>query len=315
MNTRGYRFFLSVFLTSFCLMVAGQTNDSTVALATVADTSDMARVTVPDSAVKTVRRDVFLSGEGLPGPYGPRVAPYILAHPIVRTDVKPVGLPHLQRQVRDLDWIFYLFTGSLFLLGLTRVVFPGYLEDMFRGFFGFSVLQRKKGEGVARHGVASLWLNLLFLLNGSIFLYFLLRPEGPGGLSWMPWQWIGFWMGLLSAVYILKYSLILLAAWVFGKVQHAHDYMSIVFQVNRLAAILLLFAALPLALLGDVGPAFFLPWIGLVLAMLLALRLARSLAFFRKSFRIGPVQFVLLFLSFEVLPVLLLRKALWDLFL
>ncbi len=229
--------------------------------------------------------------------------------------MRPVELPHLPRKAPGTDWVFYLFAGSLLMLGLTRVVFPGYLEDMFRGFFGPSISQWKKGEGAARHGVASLWLNLLFLFNGALFLYFLLRPDGSFALAWRPWQRIGFWMVLLAAVYLLKYAFLMLTGWVFGKVRQAHDYMSIVFEVNRLAAILLVLCALPLALSRDIGSEFFLPFVWLVLAMLLALRLVRSYGFFRKSQGLGPVHFILFFLSFEVLPLLLLRKALSDLFL
>jgi hypothetical protein len=310
-----YRLLLCI---AFCLpacLATGQVVDSGTAVAGVVDSAVATTAMEADTGVGLKRRDVFLSGQGRPGPYGDRVGPYMASHPYFHVGEMPVGLPHLRRNVRDMDWIFYLFAGSLFLLGLTRVVFPGYAESLFRGFFGSAAMQKKMGEGMSRHGIASLWLNLLFLLNGSIFLYFLLLPYGMADLPGRPWQWIGVCMLVLFGVYVFKYAILLLAGWVFGKVRQAHDYMSVVFMVNRLAAILLLFSSLPLALAGDGERQFFLPVIWLVLAILLVIRLSRTFDFFRKAFRIGFPQFLLLFLSFEVLPLLLLRKALWDLFL
>jgi hypothetical protein len=221
----------------------------------------------------------------------------------------------MRRHVRTMDWVFYLFAGSLLLLGLTRVFFPGYLEALFRSFFGFSTIQKKKGEGTSRYGVASLWLNFLFFWNGGIFLYFLFLPAGPNPLSWQPWQWIGFWMFLLGAVYLVKLAFLMLTGWVFGKVQLAQDYMSVVFQVNRMAATLLLLSALSIALSDEAGRQAFLPFVWLMLSAVIAIRLVRAFEFFRKSLRIGLLQFLVLCLSFEALPLLLLRKALWDLFL
>jgi hypothetical protein len=309
------RLLLCIALCLPACMAAGQVVDSGKTAAWAVDSTVASAPKEAVAGIGEVRRDEFLSGKGHPGPYGDRVGPYMASHPYFHTSEKPVGLPHLRRNVRDMDWVFYLFAGSLLLLGLTRVVFPGYAESLFRGFFGSAATQKKMGEGMSRYGIASLWMNLLFLLNGSIFLYFLLRPYGMAGLPGRPWQWIAVCMLMLSAIYVFKYSVLLLAGWIFGKVRQAHDYMSVVFTVNRLAAILLLFSSLPLALAGEGERRLFLPVVWLILSILLEFRMSRSFEFFRKSFRIGFPQFLLLFLSFEVLPLLLLRKALWDLYL
>jgi hypothetical protein len=102
---------------------------------------------------------------------------------------------------------------------------------------------------------------------------------------------------------------------VFGKVRQVHEYMSVVFQVNRLAAILLVLCSIPLALVADADRQTLLPIVWLLLSVLLTLRLVRAFDYFRKSLGIGLVQFLILSLSFEVMPLLLLRKALSDLFL
>jgi hypothetical protein len=89
--------------------------------------------------------------------------------------------------------------------------------------------------------------------------------------------------------------------------------MSIVFQVNRLASIFLVLCSIPLALVAD--RSTLLPIVWLFLSILLVMRLVRAFEYFRKSMDIGLVSYLILFLSFEVLPLLLLRKALSDLFL
>ena len=310
-----YRLLLFI---AFCLpacLSTGQVRDSGTVVSGIVDSVYASTATDADKGGGSVRRDVFLSGPDRPGPYGDRVGPYMASHPYFHVSEKPVGLPHVRRKLRDMDWVFYLFVGCLLLLGLTRVSFPGYVESMFRGFFGSAAIQKKMGEGMSRHGIAALWLNLLFLLNSSTFLYFLLQPYGESAFPGRPWQWIGLCMLVICGIYVIKYAVLLLAGWVFGKVRQAHDYMSVVFTVNRLAAILLLFSSLPLALAGEGERRMFLPIVWLVLAILLLFRLSRAFEFFRKSFRIGLPRFLLLFLSFEVLPLLLLRKALWDLYL
>jgi hypothetical protein len=313
MKTQGIRLLLSI---AFCLhsvLVSGQ------ALADAplkADTSGHVDVPI-DSATQMVAKPAiessFLSGEGRSGPYGRRVWTYIDSHPYFGIRAKPVGLPHLERHVPAMDWIFYVFTGSLFLLGLTRVLFPGYLEALLRGVFGNSTLRGKHDEGWMSQGFASLWMNLLFLVNGALFLHFLFSRSLPDPPAWNPWQWMGFWMLVLAAVYLVKYAVLLSSGWVFGLVRQAHEYMSIVFQVNRLASIFLVLCSIPLALVAD--RSTLLPIVWLFLSILLVMRLVRAFEYFRKSMDIGLVSYLILFLSFEVLPLLLLRKALSDLFL
>jgi hypothetical protein len=313
MNTKGLRLLLSI---AFCLhsvMVSGQV------LADAPLTPDTAGIlAVPkDSATPLVAKPAiassFLSGEVGDGPYGTRVGTYMDSHPYFGMRGKPVGLPHLERHVPAVDWIFYVFTGSLFLLGLTRVLFPGYLEALLRGVFGNSTLRGKHDEGLMSQGVASLWMNLLFLVNGALFLHFLFSRSLPDPPAWNPWQWMGFWMLVLAAVYLVKYAVLLSSGWVFGLVRQAHEYMSIVFQVNRLASIFLVLCSIPLALVAD--RSTLLPIVWLFLSILLVMRLVRAFEYFRKSMDIGLVAYLILFLSFEVLPLLLLRKALSDLFL
>lgn len=306
---------LSLCLLLQVLLAAGQAVGGGDSSASAKPPAADAAGSTADTVAVTGMRDVFLSKQGRSGPYGTRVEGCILSHPFVRMDVKSVGLPHLRRNSRDLDWVFYVFSASLLLLGLTRVLFPGYLEAMFLGFFGFSNVQRKMADGMVRHGVASLWLNLLFVLNGAIFLFFLFRATGGEIGERSPLQWIGLSVLLITAVYLLKYGFLLLSGWVFGKVKQAHGYMSVVFQVNRMAGILLLLAALPLALSGEDAGRGFMPLVWVVLSLLLAYRLFRSFEYFRRALGAGPVRFLLLFLSFEALPLLLLRKALTDLFL
>ena len=221
----------------------------------------------------------------------------------------------MKRRSADRDWVFYLFATCLVLMGLTRVLFPGYLESTVGSFFGNRPSVNKSLDGVGQHSLASVWMNLLFVLNGSVFLFFLPAVSRGADAPVPPWQSIAFWAFLLSAVYAAKYGLLLLSAWVMGKTRRAHEYMSIVFQVNRVAGILLLVFSLLLAFTDGGHRQALLAVAWVLLSVLVAVRLTRCYGYLNRTMRVGLLPFLLLFLAFEALPVLLLRKALADLFL
>ncbi len=246
--------------------------------------------------------------------YGPAIGGYLLRHPWFRLDVPVSSWIVLPRHRPDTDWIFYMFTCCLLYVGIMRLLFPRYMGNLFLVFRNVVHRQKQLRDQVAQNALPSLLLNLFFCISGGIFLFFLWRPDLTT-IQWPPFRAISGLIALLIAIGLGKFILLLLAGWLSGRHKEAESYVFIVFMVNKVGGILLLPLSLMLAYSMDTNRAVWIDIALILVGLLFLVRLYRAYDFVSKSLKINLLHFVFMVFSFEVLPILLIGKALDDLFL
>lgn len=246
--------------------------------------------------------------------YGQDIGGHLEHHPWFRLDRALRSWLISPRDRPATDWIFYLFLCCLLYIGLMRLAFPRYMGDVFLVFRNVVHRQKQLRDQVAQYALPSLMLNLFFCISGGIFLFFLWHPE-LRSLNWPPHLSILLLVILLMAIGLAKYLLLQMAGWLAGRQKEASAYAFIVFMVNKVGGILLLPISLMLAYRNDPDRSV---WVGMawfLVAALFLIRLIRAYEFVNKELNINILHFIFMVFSFEVLPLMLIGKALGDLFL
>lgn len=246
--------------------------------------------------------------------YGAASGGYILAHPFYHAAVNGVRTVALERIPPETDWIFYVFAGLLFYLAFLKLVFPKYFGDIARVFFNSALRQKQIREQLIQEVLPSLLLNIFFVLSGGLFGYFLLDYYGLVKRIDNHWIVVGFCVVVLSLIYIVKFVFIRFMGWILGKNEEAETYNFVIAMVNKFAGFILLPAGLLLAVSEANWSKTVLFFCYLLLAGLLLYRWARSFQLAHKGLRINQLHFIIFIVSFEIIPILVLYKVLFNLF-
>jgi hypothetical protein len=243
--------------------------------------------------------------------YGDAIGYFMEADTLFKLSARAVNFKREDRPSPHTDWIFYLFLFCFSYLGVIRLIFSRYLEDLFRVFFNVVLRQKHIRDQLAQKSLPSLLLNVFFVLSAGLFLFFMTR-----GLNFapdhQPWQLASFFILLLAAVYLAKYMLVRFAGWITGKNIESENYIFIVFMVNKIVGLFLLPMSVLLAYTEPANRLFYTTLSLAVLSILIVIRLVRVFDYVHKEFRINLLHFIVFVFSFEVLPILLLDKALRD---
>ncbi len=106
-------------------------------------------------------------------------------------------------------------------------------------FFRVSLRQQQIREQVLQTPLPSLLLNILFVISAGLYACFLLHYSRWGA-------GVNFWvlylncMGLLAAIYVVKFLVLKFIGWVFSISRATDIYIFIVFLVNKMLGIFLL---------------------------------------------------------------------------
>lgn len=246
--------------------------------------------------------------------YGPYIGGYVTRHPWFSLDIPVRSWLISTRQRPATDWIFYLFISCLFYIGIMRILFPRYMGNLFLVFRNVVHRQKQLRDQVAQNALPSFLLNLFFCISGGIFLFFIWRSNLMNGQR-PPLTTILSLIILFMAIGVSKFLLLRLTGWLAGRQKEADSYAFIVFMVNKVMGLLLIPISLMLAYRTDADHAFWVDIAWILVAGFFLVRLYRTYDFVSKELKINILHFFLMVFSFEVLPILLIGKALGDLFL
>lgn len=221
----------------------------------------------------------------------------------------PVALAvKLHQDERD-DAIFYLLTGVVLLLAFLKFFFNRYFINLFRVFFNTSLRQSQLTDQLLQAKLPSLLFNIFFMISGGIFVYFLLFHY-----QWINgerrWLIMGICIAVMAVIYVIKYSSLKFTGWVTGYSESTNTYVFVIFLINKIIGIFLVPATIVIA--------FSLPSIAsgaalvslLCVGTLLLMRFFRSYSLIQNQLKISRLHFFLYILGIEILPILLIYKAL-----
>ncbi len=211
------------------------------------------------------------------------------------------------------DILFYIVLVLLLFLGFLRFLYERYFNNMFRVFFNTSLRQSQLTDQLLQAKQVSLFYNILFVLTGGLYIYFLLTH-----FNWMdkntPLMMIGICTMCLAVVYFFKYVSLRFTGWITGYNEAANTYLFIIFLINKILGVLLI----PFVVVIAFGreflqyPAVLVSLI--IISIMFLLRFFRSYGLLRKDIKVSRFHFFIYILGVEVLPLLLIYKSLVVLF-
>jgi hypothetical protein len=206
----------------------------------------------------------------------------------------------------DKDFLFYLVIGLLLFYGLINYLYPQYFPKLFSQFSQSSLRMLQNREQLLQNSVASLILNICFVLSFALMSTLLIFNSHLLPVSF--WQVYLYICLFFTCLYLGKYICLELVGYIFNARDLIGTYVFVVFMINKVLGILLL----PfIAILAFAKPAYYSIAIGgaAILTILLFLyRYLFSLTSVRNKLHISSFHFFLYLCAFEILPILILYK-------
>jgi hypothetical protein len=228
---------------------------------------------------------------------------------LLNTKETPVSLAVKIHKDDKEDALFYLLTALVLLLACLKFFYNRYFTNLFRVFFNTSLRQSQLTDQLLQAKLPSLLFNLFFILSSGFYIYFLLLHY-----KWVDendrWLIMACCVGVLSIIYVVKFCTLKFTGWITGFSESTNTYVFIIFLINKIIGIFLV----PLTIII----AFAIPSIAnsavlislLSVGFLLLMRFFRSYGLIQHQLKISRLHFFLYITGVEILPLLLIYKAL-----
>ncbi len=227
----------------------------------------------------------------------------------------PFGKPLLyaiekERNPQSKDDLFYLLAAVVLFMGLIKLSFPKYFQNLLRLFFQTSFRQKQTRDQLLQDYKPSLLLNALFLLSGGIYIGLVAQEQGFIKTSFYTLFLYGG--AALGTVYLGKYLFLRFSGWVFNVKEAANTYIFVVFLVNKLIGVLLVPFLLLVAFSSHavVQQAVTVSLVGM--GIMLFYRFLVGLGTIRRDLKVSALHFFLYLCAVEILPLMLICKTLFN---
>jgi hypothetical protein len=207
------------------------------------------------------------------------------------------------------DWMLLVFLLALLNVAYVRMAYQRRLHRLFSSLLRLQILRQVMREELVFSHRASVLLFLNFVLLAALIVYLAFKyfslelPFGPGPRSYL------VFVVTLAAVYYGKLLLNRGLRWLLRDSGLIREYLFEVFLINKAAGLLALPLGLAIAILniGSVGSLF---WAALlIVAILLLFRVIKGLLM-SQAYPVSRVYIILYLCSLEIVPFLVLIKAL-----
>ena len=224
----------------------------------------------------------------------------------------PVQKLMVRRVVENRDWVFYLFVAMLLVLGLFRLYFAKYFNDLQRLFFNTTLKQKQIREQMIQAALPSLLFNAYFIVSAGVFAFFLLQYYKLNAAT-NRWILMSACILLILVIYVVKFITLKLCGWIFDRKEAADTYIFIVFLLNKLLGVFLV----PFSIIISYARGSLLDIVVTLSYALIAgfflYRIFLSYSALRNELKISLLHFFLYLCAFEIIPVILIYKVLLDL--
>ena len=229
---------------------------------------------------------------------------------------QPVGLAAantLHRAGKGKEFLFYVIYILLLYLGLIKLAYPQFFNNIFRVYLNTSLRQSQLTEQLLQARWPSFLMNVFFMLVAGMFIWLLLRNK-PDIWSDRPYLLLGLCVAGVAVMYIIKFCFLKFIGWISGIGSVTDQYIFVIFLVNKLLSILLLPFIVLLAFSksewSDIITTFSLLCAGVVLMS----RYIKSYGLLGSKVMVHPFHFFLFFVGAELLPPFLIYKMMVSYF-
>ncbi len=217
-----------------------------------------------------------------------------------------------ERVPKSKDELFYLLAGILFLVGLIKIAFPKYFQNIFQLFFQPSFRQKQTRDQLLLGNLPSLLMNFLFIISASLYVALIESSNGINNISF--WKILLISNLIFAIIYLGKYGFLVFTGWVFNMKEAASTYTFVVFLVNKMIAIILIPFILVQAFSASYITEVAVTIAFVIVITLLIYRYLISWITIKKDLQVNALHFFLYLCAVEILPVLLIWKALINYF-
>lgn len=230
----------------------------------------------------------------------------------IKSTVQMEELPQQIKHRSSKEYLFYLLAGLLLVLALVRLFFIKYFTTLFRVFFSTSLRQTQLTDQLMQAKLPSLVFNLFFIVSTGLFTWLVLNYYGLNTHQ-NRWLILAAFVLAFGLVYFFKFTIIKVAGWVTGQPALSNGYIFIIFMINKIFGILVVPFLVIIAFSEDIIRQAAITLALLMAASFFLLRFYKAYGLLKGKLKLGPVHFILLIFALEVVPLLLLYKALWIL--
>ena len=235
----------------------------------------------------------------------------VFGGPYIPINLRAVALMEKERNAEGKEMMFYILVGLVAIVALTRTVFPRYFTNIFSLLFQKSYRQKQAIEQITNSKISSLILNIVFIISLAFYLTIVLHNKGFIHIKF--WQVLLYALALVSGVYLFKYTFLNFIGWVFNAREAMESYTFVVFLSNKITAILLLPFLFILAFTGGEIAAIGLMATYCLFGLVLLYRYFVAMSSLRNELSFHPLHFFLYLCAVEILPLLLIFKAVFNL--
>ena len=313
------KIFVAIFLLSICALSYAQT-DSPIATKPATervrtinpvkkDTTKLADTTSikQDSSLITKTDSTKLRDSVAAVKKDTTIYKLLLDFPLLNNS-KPDYMVTSFRDVKSKDMLFYLLIFIVFLLSLIQVLFSKYFRNIFNIFFQTSFRQKQTREKLTQENIAALLLNILFIISASTFVTLISSRFKITHTSF--WQIFAFALIALTVVYLVKLLFTQFMGWVFNKKEIAQSYSFIVFIINKIIGVALIPFLFLLAFSTNGLQQLAFTTVIMLIIFLFLFRFFNTYKNLSGRLKINAIHFFLYFCSVEILPLLIMYKAL-----
>jgi hypothetical protein len=228
---------------------------------------------------------------------------------ILNSKATPVAAANIVRKNSSRDILFYILLGIAFLLAFLKIFYQRYFTNLFRVFFNTSLRQSQLTDQLLQAKLPSLLFNLFFTITGGIYVYLLLRY----------FQWIkpGHILTLmlyciicLAIIYLVKFIVLKFTGWLIGYREITDTYLFVIFLINKILGVLLVPVVVVLAFSQIIFVKAIITISLLLIGLMLILRFFRSYGLLQTKLKVSRFHFLLYITGIEIIPLLLIYKAL-----
>ncbi len=220
----------------------------------------------------------------------------------------PQALNIIPKKLQNKQPFFYLILSLFLGLGIARTFFSRYFNTLFRVFFNTSLRQNQLTDQLEQAKLPSLIFNLFFVITTGLYSYFLLHYFYANHQN-LDWYILFVCIAVVAICYLVKYLSLKFTGWVTNYQSEADTYIFIIFLLNKVIGIFLLpiITFMAFSTYQIASYAIFISFI--FIAILFIIRFFRSYSLLQSRLKISRFHFSLYIIGVEILPILLIYKA------
>jgi hypothetical protein len=221
---------------------------------------------------------------------------------------KPETLVIVSKKLQNKQPFFYLILSLFLILGIVRTFFSRYFNTLFRVFFNTSLRQNQLTDQLEQAKIPSLIFNLFFVITTGLYSYFLLHYFYANHQK-LDWAILFICIAAVAISYLAKYLSLKFTGWVTNYQSEANTYIFIIFLLNKVIGIFLLPIITVMAFSAYQIASYAIVISFIFIAILFIIRFLRSYSLLQSRLKISQFHFFLYIIGLEILPILLIYKA------